>query len=124
MARRANFNYNPDEYVELENDSGVHYIPIKEIFKDYSHKWRGQGLYIGDLWFPMDRISTDVLIKYMRGLQNKARPTDADQKKIRYLAWVIKWRNQDPSELPKEVRAIPQQWKLDDINEYCIPPGS
>ena len=100
--KKADFNYNEEEYIEFETDSGVHYISLSTILnRDERGKyprWKGRGLFIDDLWFPIELLGTDVLIKHMRDLQNVSTPTQRTKRKIKFLAWVIKWRNFDPSD--------------------------
>lgn len=121
--KKAPFNYNPEDYIEFETDSGTHFIPIQEIYKDHRKRWRGKGLYLEGDWVPMNLIDTGDLIKYLRYIQKKEKKDKFDKSKIDLLSWVIRWRNCDPSELPTEYRAVPQQWKLSEINEYNLPEG-
>lgn len=117
---------NKEDYLEFCDEHGTHYLTVGEVYKsDFKKpKWRGIGLSVDGVYFKINELRTDYLIRHMRELQEKPRKTNADNQRIKYLGWVIRWRNTNPDKLPIECRYEPQVLtSLEDLNEFNLPEG-
>lgn len=86
-------------------------------------RWRGKRLTINGYNLPINEIGTETLIKHINSLKALKRKSKDDLNKIRFLGWMIMWRNRRPENLPKHLRYLPSQWSLAEITEYNYPEG-
>ena len=80
--------------------------------------YRGKGLYVKGIWYPLREVETQDLIKYIRTTPSKSL---RERKKQNFISWVIEWRNRNENVLPKNVRYNPVKWKLSDVSPYNYP---
>lgn len=80
--------------------------------------YKGRGLVVKGVWYPLNEVETPDLIKYLR---TTPAYTLGERKKQKFLSWVIEWRNKNDAVLPKNVRYNPIKWKLSDVTPYNYP---
>lgn len=86
-------------------------------------RWKCRTLKIRGDRVPIESLSTPDLIQELNRL--KAVPSyfllDQIRQQIRYLNWVITWRNRDQYQLPKDLRYNPQKWSLEELSPTNHP---
>ena len=84
-------------------------------------RWTGRGITIKGKWLPIESLDTKDLVNYLNELRDKPKLTAGERKKMKYLGWLITWRNRKPEYLPKRLRYKAQKWDLDEVTEYNYP---
>lgn len=105
------------EYYKNKNREWWNDIKIRySCFKGNQILWKGE-------YWPIREMSTPDLIIILNGLRNKKQPNHNDIKKLKYLGWIVSWRNDQIKnlELPRDLVYNPTSWDLNKVTEYNYP---
>lgn len=86
-------------------------------------RWKCKTLWIKGNKIPIQALSTQDLIQELNRLRAKSNltTTSQDRQKMKYLSWVITWRNRKPEYLPKDLRYNTEKWSLTELSEFNYP---